>query len=436
MVMAKKRPKIAMIGAGSVVFAQHLLGDIMSWPEFKEPHIALMDISSDRLAVAERMAGKLATALGAHPKITTHKTRKPALEGADYVINTIQVGGFAATKIDFEVPRRYGLQQTIADTNGIGGIFRALRTMPVMVKIAQEMEELCPRAIFINYANPMAMVCWAVTRATSIQTVGLCHSVQGTAARLARYMGIPFEELVYQAAGINHMNVYLKVERNGKDVYPRLRKAMTDPDIWRQDAVRFEVFNRLGYFVSESSEHFSEYVSWFIRRDRPDLIDRYGIPIDEYVRRCVDIDKRWKRIRKEMFSDKELEVHRSHEYCGSILHAHETGEPVVIYGNVPNHGIITNLRQGCSVEVPCLVDRNGIQPCHVGELPPQLAGVIRNTLNVHELTVEGFFTGRKDHIYQAALLDMHASAELSIDEIYAMVDDLFEAHGKMVPRLK
>jgi len=249
-------------------------------------------------------------------------------------------------------------------------------------------------------------------------------------------MGIPFEELVYQAAGINHMNFYLKLERNGKDVYPRLRKAMADPDIWQQDAVRFEVFNRLGYFVSESSEHFSEYVSWFIRRDRPDLIDRYGIPIDEYVRRCVDIDKRWKRIRKEMFSDKELEVQRSHEYCGLILHAHETGEPVVIYGNVPNHGIITNVRQGCSVEVPCLVDRNGIQPCHVGELPPQLAGVIRNTLNVHELTVEGFFTGRKDHIYQAALLDMHASAELSIDEIYAMVDDLFEAHGKMVPRLK
>ncbi len=433
--MANK-PKIAMIGAGSVVFAQHLLGDIMSWPELERPHIALMDIDPDRLAVAERMAQKVAAALGAKPKITAHRTRKPALDGADYVINTIQVGGFPATKIDFDIPKRYGLQQTIADTNGIGGIFRALRTMPVMVKIAQEMESLCPKAIFINYANPMAMVCWAVTRATSIQTVGLCHSVQGTAMRLARYMGIPYEELVYRAAGINHMDFYLKLEYRGRDAYPRLRKAMADPEIRGRDPVRFEAFNRLGYFVSESSEHFAEYVPWFIRRDRPDLIERYDIPIDEYIRRCVASDKQWKRSRREMFSDKPLEVHRSHEYCGYILHAHQTGEPYVIYGNVPNDGLITNLPQGCCVEIPCLVDRNGIQPCHVGDLPPQLAGIIRNTVNVHDLTVEGFFTKRRDHIYQAAILDPRAGAELTLDETYSMVDDLFEAHGKMVPNLK
>jgi len=430
------KPKIAMIGAGSVVFAQHLLGDIMSWPEFREPHIALMDIDPDRLAVAERMAHKLADALGAKPTVTAHRTRKPALDGADYVINTIQVGGFAATKIDFEVPKKYGLRQTIADTNGIGGIFRALRTMPVMVKIAQEMETLCPRAIFINYANPMAMVCWAVTRATSIQTVGLCHSVQGTAWQLSRYMGIPFEELVYWAAGINHMNFYLKLEYKGQDAYPRLRRAMRNPEVVKRDPVRFEVCRRLGYFVSESSEHFSEYVPWFIRRDRPDLIERYDIPLDEYIRRCISQDKHWQRTKKQMFSDEPLEVHRSHEYCGYILHAHQTGEPFVIYGNVPNTDIITNLPRNCVVEVPCLVDRNGIQPCHVGDLPPQLAGVIRNTVNVHELTVEGFFSRRRDHIYQAALLDPHASAELTIDEIYAMVDDLFEAHGSMVPNLR
>jgi len=429
-------PKIAMIGAGSVVFAQHLLGDIMSWPELKRPHIALMDIDPDRLSVAEGTANKKADALEAKPKITAHRTRKAALEGADYVINTIQVGGFPATKIDFEIPKKYGLKQTIADTNGIGGIFRALRTMPVMVKIAQEMEELCPRAIFINYANPMAMVCWAVTRATGIQTVGLCHSVQGTAMQLARYMGIPFEDLVYSAAGINHMDFYLKLEYKGKDAYPRLRRAMEKPEIWKQDPVRFEVFRRLGYFVSESSEHFSEYVPWFIRRDRPDLIDRYDIPIDEYIRRCEESDRTWRRTKREMFSNRPIEVHRSHEYCGYILHAHQTGDPLVIYGNVPNEGLITNLPQGCCVEVPCLVDRNGIQPCHVGELPPQLAGVIRNTVNVHELTVEGFFTRKKDHIYQAALFDPHASAELTMDEIYSLVDDLFEAHGKMVPRLK
>jgi len=429
-------PKIAMIGAGSVVFAQHLLGDIMSWPELKRPHIALMDIDPDRLSVAERMAQKLADALEAEPKITAHRTRKPALDGADYVVNTIQVGGFAATKIDFDIPKKYGLKQTIADTNGVGGIFRALRTMPVMVKIAQEMEELCPRAIFINYANPMAMVCWAVTRATDIQTVGLCHSVQGTAQQLAHYMGIPFEDLVYQAAGINHMDFYLKLEYKGKDAYPRLRRGMKKPKVWKQDPVRFEVLNRLGYFVSESSEHFSEYVPWFIRRDRPDLVQRYDIPIDEYIRRCEEADRTWKRSKREMFSDKPIEVHRSHEYCGYIIHAHQTGQPFVIYGNVPNDGLITNLPQGCCVEVSCLVDRNGIQPCHVGDLPPQLAGVIRNTVNVHDLTVEGFFTRKKDHIYQAALFDPHASAELTIDEIYSLVDDLLEAHGKMVPRLK
>jgi len=429
-------PKIAMIGAGSVVFAQHLLGDIMSWPELKRPHIALMDIDPDRLSVAERMAQKLADALEAEPKITAHRTRKPALDGADYVVNTIQVGGFAATKIDFDIPKKYGLKQTIADTNGVGGIFRALRTMPVMVKIAQEMEELCPRAIFINYANPMAMVCWAVTRATDIQTVGLCHSVQGTAQQLAHYMGIPFEDLVYQAAGINHMDFYLKLEYKGKDAYPRLRRGMKKPKVWKQDPVRFEVLNRLGYFVSESSEHFSEYVPWFIRRDRPDLVQRYDIPIDEYIRRCEEADRTWKRSKREMFSDKPIEVHRSHEYCGYIIHAHQTGQPFVIYGNVPNDGLITNLPQGCCVEVSCLVDRNGIQPCYVGDLPPQLAGVIRNTVNVHDLTVEGFFTRKKDHIYQAALFDPHASAELTIDEIYSLVDDLLEAHGKMVPRLK
>jgi len=429
-------PKIAMIGAGSVVFAYHLLGDIMSWPEMRQPHIALMDIDPDRLAVAKRMAHKLAGSLDARPKITAHRTQKPALDGADYVINTIQVGGFPATKIDFDLPKKYGLQQTIADTNGIGGIFRALRTVPVMVKMARQMETLCPNAILINYANPMSMVCWAVTKATSIQTVGLCHSVQGTAMQLARYMGVPGEKLTYRAAGINHMNFYLKLEYGGRDAYPRLRRAMQNPDVRKHDPVRFEVLNRLGYFVSESSEHFAEYVPWFIRRDRPDLIDRYDIPIDEYLRRCVAQDKHWRHIKRVMFSDEPLQVHRSHEYCGYILHAHETGEPCVIYGNVPNSGIITNLPQGCSVELPCLVDRNGIQPCHVGDLPPQLAGVIRNTVNVHELTVEGFFQRRRDHIYQAAILDPHASAELSLDEIYSLVDDLFEAHGKMVPRLK
>lgn len=430
------RPKIAMIGAGSVVFAQRLLGDIMSWPELKQPHLALMDIDADRLAVAERMAQKVAAAVGAEPKITAHRTRRPALDGADYVINTIQVGGFPATKIDFDIPRKYGLLQTIADTNGIAGVFRGLRTIPVVLKMAQEMEELCPRALLINYANPMAMVCWAVLRATKIETIGLCHSIQGTAGLLSRYMGIPFEDLVYEAAGINHTNFYLKLEYQGKDAYPRLRRAMQKPEIWETNPVRFEVMKRLGYFVSESSEHFAEYVPWFIRSDRPDLIDHFRIPLDEYISRCINQDKRWKQTRREMFSEKPLSVKRSSEYCGYILHAHQTGEPAVVYGNVLNAGLITNLQQGCCVEVPCLVDRNGIQPSHVGELPPQLAAVIRNIVNVHELAIEGYFQRRKDHIYQAAIMDPHASAELTLDETYALVDDLFKAHGRAVPALR
>jgi alpha-galactosidase len=430
------RPKIAMIGAGSVVFARHLLGDIMSWPEFKQPHIALMDINEDRLMVAERMAQKVAAAVEAEPLITAHKTRKPALDGADYVINTIQVGGFPATKLDFDIPEKYGLKQTIADTNGIGGIFRALRTMPVMVGIAKEMEEVCPHAIFINYANPMAMVCWAVLKATKIQTVGLCHSVQGTAHMLARFMGIPPEELVYSAAGINHMNFYLKLEHNGRDVYPKLRKAFDKPEVWEKEKVRGEVFRRLGYFVSESSEHFSEYVPWFIKNDHPELIKRFSIPIREYIRRCEWSDKYWKQSKKEMLSKKPLTVHRSYEYCANILHAHQTGEPTVVYGNVLNKGLITNVQQNCCVEVPCLVDKNGIQPCFVGDLPPQLAAPIRNTVNLHELVIEAFFTGRKDHVYHAAMMDPHAAAELTIDQIYAMCDELLAAHGKAMPRLK
>jgi len=430
------RPKIAMVGAGSVVFAQRLLGDIMSWPELKQPHLALMDIDADRLAVAERMAQKVAAAVGAEPKITAHRTRRPALDGADYVINTIQVGGFPATKIDFDIPRKYGLLQTIADTNGIAGVFRGLRTIPVVLKMAQEMEEVCPRALLINYANPMAMVCWAVLRATKIETIGLCHSIQGTAGLLSRYMGIPFEDLVYEAAGINHTNFYLKLEYQGKDAYPRLRRAMQKPEIWETNPVRFEVMKRLGYFVSESSEHFAEYVPWFIRSDRPDLIDHFRIPLDEYISRCINQDKRWKQTRREMFSEKPLSVKRSSEYCGYILHAHQTGEPAVVYGNVLNAGLITNLQQGCCVEVPCLVDRNGIQPSHVGELPPQLAAVIRNIVNVHELAIEGYFQRRKDHIYQAAIMDPHASAELTLDETYALVDDLFKAHGRAVPALR
>ncbi len=293
-------PKIAMIGAGSVVFTLNLLGDILSFPELAECEIALMDIDPERLRIAEIMARKVADALGAHPKITAYADRKAALDGADYAINTIQVGGVPSTLIDFEIPKRYGLQQTIGDTLGIGGIFRALRTIPVMLEMCRDMEEICPDVLFINYVNPMAMNTWAVSQATNIKTVGLCHSVQGTAQQLAYYMGLPYKELTYRCAGINHMAFYLELQHNGQDVYPLLREVAQKHDIWKKDPVRFELFKRLGYFVTESSEHSAEYNPYFIRRDRPDLLQQFDIPIDELLHRYQAQTAWWELMREQL----------------------------------------------------------------------------------------------------------------------------------------
>jgi len=427
-------PKITFIGAGSVIFARRLLGDILSFPELGESEIALMDIDPERLEVAEIMARKVGEAVGARPKITAHDERKAAVDGADYLLNMVQIGGFESTLIDFNVPKKYGLKQTIADTLGIGGIFRALRTIPMMLEMGREMEQLCPSAMFLNYVNPMAMNTMAMLKATKIPTVGLCHSVQGTARRLSNYVGVPLEEINFRVAGLNHMSFFIQFERNGEDLYPLLWKALEDDEIRSRDQVRFEAFKRYGYFVTESSEHFSEYVPHFIRRDREELIDRFGVPIDEYIRRCERITERWAATREEMMSDQKVEVRRSPEYGSLIIHSMETDTKRVVYGNVLNHGIITNLPDKCCVEVPCLVDKNGLQPTCIGDLPPQLAALIRTNVNVQELTVEAALTGKKEHIYHAALLDPHTAAELTIDEIYSLVDDLIEAHGDMLPR--
>ena len=423
-------PKIAMIGAGSVVFTKNLLGDILSFPELADAHIALMDIDPERLRVAEIMARKVAAAVGASATVSAHLERKPALEGAHYVINTIQVGGFEATLIDFEVPKKYGLKQTIADTLGIGGIFRALRTIPVMLAIGRDMEEVCPNAMFINYTNPMAMVTWAMLRGTKIRSVGLCHSVQGTAHMLARYVGVPPEEVSYLCAGINHMAFYLRLEHNGQDLYPLLREAAKKPKIYNDNKVRWEAFKRLGYFVTESSEHFAEYNPWFIKRDRADLIERLSIPIDEYVRRCINQNEWWERNKAAMESDAPVEVRRSAEYGSLIIRAHHTNEPCVVNGSVLNAGIIPNLPEGCCVEVPCVADGNGVTPCYVGPLPPQLAALIRTNVNVQELTVEAALTHQREHVYHAAMLDPHTAAELTLDQIEHLVNDLFEAHAE------
>lgn len=423
-------PKITMIGAGSVVFTLNLLGDILSFPELANSEIALIDIDPERLRVAEIMARKVAETLGASPKITAHHDRKAALEGADYAINTIQVGGYPSTLIDFEIPKRYGLQQTIADTLGIGGIFRALRTIPVMLAMCHDMEEVCPNVLFLNYVNPMAMNTWAVSQATRIKTVGLCHSVQSTAERLAYFMGIPANELTYRCAGINHMAFYLELEHKGKDVYPLLREVAQQPAYRELDPVRFELFQRLGYFVTESSEHSAEYNPYFIRRDRPDLIERFHIPIDEYITRCQRQNAWWEQTREQLLDGTaEFKPDLSGEYAALIIHSQETNTPRVIYGNVLNKGLITNLPEGCCVEVPCLADSNGIQPTVIGRMPPQLAALQQTNINVQSLVVEAVLTGKKEHIYHAAMFDPHTSAELTLDEIHALVDDLLEAHG-------
>lgn len=429
-------PKIAMIGAGSTVFAKNLLGDILSFPELAESHIALMDINEERLRTSAVVAKKVAQAVGANPKITTHTNQREALDGADYAINMIQVGGYKpGTEIDFEIPKKYGLRQTIADTLGIGGIMRALRTIPVMLDMCRDMEEVTPDVTFLNYVNPMCMNTWAVTKSTKIKTVGLCHSVQGTAEQLSQDIGVPIGEINYLCAGINHMAFYLKFERNGEDLYPLIRQVREEGRVPDWNRVRYEMFARLGYFVTESSEHFAEYCPHFIRRDKPELLERFNIPLDEYIRRCENQIAGWHSMKATFEGDDPIEVHRSHEYGSLIIHSIETGVPRVVYGNVANEGLITNLPQGCCVELPVLVDKSGLQPTRIGALPPQLAAIMQTNVNVQSLTVEAALTGKREHVYHAAMLDPHTAAELTLDEIWSLVDDLIEAHGDYIPAL-
>ncbi|MCZ7569314.1 MAG: alpha-glucosidase/alpha-galactosidase [Ardenticatenaceae bacterium] len=469
-------PKITFIGAGSTVFARNLAGDILSFPELAESTITLFDIDPRRLATSEIMARNLARELGVNPRVEATTDRREALDAADYAISMIQVAGYKpGTVVDFEVPKKYGLRQTIADTLGIGGIMRGLRTIPVLLDICHDMEELCPNVLFLNYVNPMAINCWAISRASTIETVGLCHSVQGTARELALDIGVPVEEINYLCAGINHMAFYLSFERNGEDLYPLIRRVLAEGRVPRANLVRYEMLMRLGYFVTESSEHFAEYVPWFIKRDRPDLIERFNIPLDEYIERCelqiadwaqmraaledpdpeavrryeeAKVEERLRRLaqedpayagqrRRAWEQESRRQVGRkwrhSGEYGSLIIHSMETGQPRVVYGNVPNHGLIDNLPDGCIVEVPCLVDKNGVQPTRVGALPVHLAALMQTNINVQALTVEAALTRKREHIYHAAMLDPHTAAELSLDQIWALVDDLIAAHGKWLP---
>lgn len=426
--------KIAMIGAGSAVFAKQLMSDVLQYPEMADSTIALMDINAERLATSRKVGEAFVRQLAPRARVEATMDRAEAIRGADYVINMVQVGMHESTLVDFEIPRKYGLQQTIADTLGVGGIFRALRTIPVTLGIVRDMERYAPNGVFLNYTNPMAMLCLAVFKTSGIQTVGLCHSVQHTSRQLAEYAGIPYEEVTYRVAGINHMAWFLEFKRNGQDAYPLLRQAMERPEVYDQDRVRFEMMRRLGYFVTESSEHFSEYVPYFIPHEGH--IARFDIPIDEYIRRSEKNLREFDEVRRLVEAGGSPEIEESVEYAGRIIHAMETGTPYVFNGNVYNHGLITNLPADACVEVPCLIDKNGVQPTVVGDLPPQLAALDRTNINVQQLTVQAALTGKREHVYHAVMMDPLAAATLTLDQMWAMTDEMIAAHGDLLPRLR
>ncbi|WP_072328365.1 MULTISPECIES: alpha-glucosidase/alpha-galactosidase [unclassified Paenibacillus] len=428
--------KITFIGAGSTVFAKNVLGDCMMTPSLQEFELALFDIDEQRLKDSESMLNNLKATTGSGCTVKAYSDRKEALRGAKYVINAIQVGGYdPCTITDFEIPKKYGLRQTIADTLGIGGIFRNLRTIPVMLDFARDIQEVCPDAWFLNYTNPMAVLTNAMNTYGGVKTVGLCHSVQVCMPHLFKSLGLDTTGVKTKIAGINHMAWLLECTRDGVDLYPEIKRLAAEKQKEKHnDMVRFELMFRFGYYVTESSEHNAEYHPYFIKKNYPELIEQLNIPLDEYPRRCINQIERWKTMREELVNDKNLEHKRSHEYASYMLHAMETNEPFKIGGNVMNTGLITNLPREACVEVPCLVDSNGVTPTYVGDLPPQLAALNRTNINTQLLTLEAAITGKKEHIYHAALLDPHTAAELSIDEIVAMCDEMIEAHGNWLPK--
>ncbi len=432
--------KITFMGAGSTVFAKNVLGDCMCTPSLQNATIALYDIDENRLKESEMMLNNINKNCNDNrATIISFLHRKEALRGAKYVINAIQVGGYdPCTITDFEIPKKYGLRQTIADTLGIGGIFRGLRTIPVMLDFAKDMEEVCPDAWFINYTNPMAIVTLAMLKATNIKTVGLCHSVQICASSLLEGVGLEVKEETLQTkiAGINHMAWLLEITQGGKDLYPTIKELAAKNGAPTNNSVRFEMMKQFGYYVTESSEHNAEYLPYFIKNSHPELIERFNIPLDEYPRRCINQINGWNQRKDDLVHDQNLQHERSHEYASYIMEAMETNIPYKIGGNVLNKGLITNLPEDACVEVPCMVDSSGISPTVVGRLPEQLAALNRTNINVHLLTVEAALTLKKEYIYYAAMLDPHTSSELTLDEIKSLCDDLIEAHGDWLPKYK
>ena len=430
--------KITFMGAGSTVFAKNVLGDTMMCEAFHNCEIALYDIDKERLEDSELLINALNK--NCNENRATIKSylgvenRKEALRGATFVVNAIQVGLYEpCTVIDFEVPKKYGLRQTIGDTLGIGGIFRGLRTIPVMKDFAEDMAEVCPDAWFLNYTNPMAILSGFMQRFTPIKTIGLCHSVQVCVRDLFEGLGLSTEGVTEYIAGINHMAWLLDVrDKDGNDLYPEIKRLAEEKlnEGNHKDAVRYEYIRRLGYYCTESSEHNAEYNPFFIKPNYPELIEKYSIPLDEYPRRCENNIEKWAKQREELYAGGAITHERSREYASRIMEAIVTNKPYKIGGNVINNGLITNLPAKACVEVPCLVDASGINPTYVGELPTQLAAMNMTNINVQLLTIEAAVTKNRDRIYQAAMLDPHTSAVLSIDDIVAMCDDLIDTHAK------
>ena len=432
-------PKITFMGAGSTVFARNVLGDCMCTPALCESTIALYDIDEERLEdsyiILSAMNNNVNEGRCKIEKYCGVENRKDALRGADFVVNAIQVGLYdPCTIIDFEVPKKYGLRQTIADTLGIGGIMRGLRTIPVLRDFAADMEEVCPDAWFLNYTNPMAILTGYMQRYTKVKTIGLCHSVQSCTNDLFRKLGMEdkLEGRKELIAGINHMGWLLEVQdKDGNDLYPEIRKRAAEKNAneKHEDMVRFDYIKNFGYYCTESSEHNAEYNCFYIKSKYPELIERYNIPLDEYPRRCVNQIAGWKKEKAEILNDGKITHERSKEYASYIMEAILTGNPYKIGGNVLNTGLIDNLPADACVEVPCLIDGRGCNPCHVGKLPVQLAAMNMTNINAQLLTINAAITKKREDIYMAAMLEPHTAAELSIDEIKAMVDELIEAHG-------
>ncbi|MGN6444085.1 alpha-glucosidase/alpha-galactosidase [Amnibacterium sp.] len=426
-------PSVAFIGAGSVVFTRRLLADLLRFPELTDLDIRLHDIDPDRLAVAEGTARQVNGRLGTRAAIVATPDRLRALDGADFVVNMVQIGGIAATRLDLEIPARYGLLQTIGDTTGVGGVFRALRTFPFLTTLLDDMRRLCPDALFMNYTNPMAMnVWWASVVAPEIRTVGLCHSVHWTVHDLCELIGVPLEGTTYRAAGVNHQAWLLEWSRDGESLYPRLDAAIdADPGLLRR--VRVEMYRRLGFYPTETSEHSSEYLSWFLRS--PEQVARYRIDPLQYIRISEENVAEFEHAERALALGQPLELEEGAvEYAPQIIHSVVTGTPREIHGDVVNRGWIDDHPDGAVVEVPCRVDADGIHPVAMGALPAQCAAVNRPYLSVAALTVEAVRTGDPRLVRQAVLLDPNASSSLTPEAIWAMCDELTAAHGDRIPK--